>query len=37
VRAAGIEPASQVWKTCILAAVLRPHLVNPSNYIKNSL
>jgi hypothetical protein len=29
VRAAGIEPASQVWKTCILAAVLRPRELTP--------
>jgi hypothetical protein len=27
VRVAGIEPASQVWKTCILAAVLHSHIL----------
>ena len=31
VRVGGIEPPSQVWKTCILAAVLHSHLKTPDD------
>ena len=35
VRAAGIEPAFQAWKACILAFVLCPQQIKPCDYILN--
>lgn len=34
VRVRGIEPLSQVWKTCILTVVLHPHVYGGVYYSK---